>query len=308
MRDMGLDISISTMWSMDRFASLEGFFLASRDLGFTGIELNHQVTPAMLEGVDLNRVNISSIHEPCPTEISIQEQARHDWLISSLDEESRRKGVAAIRRSIDLAHRLDARQVVVHAGMVAGNFPAKRYLHSVFYTDGADSATLQEIRKQMISMRAKGSRARLEAVKISMKELLEYAGQFSIRLGLENRYHYQDIPGPEELAELLELAGPDELGFVYDCGHAQALDALGFYPHQAWLEGFGNRIIEVHLHDIQGLQDHLAPGTGEIDFGEIAKSLPATALRTLEITSDQTPLLVDAGLKFLVEKGCVLWH
>ena len=93
-----------------------------------------------------------------------------------------------------------------------------------------------------------------------------YAGRFGIRLGLENRYHYMDIPTPDELEQLLELAGPDRLGFIYDVGHAQALDRLGFFPHEEWLKRFASRMIGAHLHDVIGVNDHHAPGLGEIDF------------------------------------------
>jgi hypothetical protein len=34
----------------------------------------------------------------------------------------------------------------------------------------------------------------LDAVKKSLFELLEYADHFNFRLGVENRYHYHDLP------------------------------------------------------------------------------------------------------------------
>jgi hypothetical protein len=39
-----------------------------------------------------------------------------------------------------------------------------------------------------------------------------------------------------ELEELLSLAGPERLGFIYDVGHAHALSYLGFFRHDEWLE------------------------------------------------------------------------
>ncbi len=46
----------------------------------------------------------------------------------------------------------------------------------------------------------------------SLKELLEYASRFGVRLGLENRYHYFDIPTQDEMAALLTL--PNQTGSV----------------------------------------------------------------------------------------------
>jgi sugar phosphate isomerase/epimerase len=157
----------------------------------------------------------------------------------------------------------------------------------------------------MIQLRAEKAAPRVDAVMKSLRELLEYAGRFGIRLGLENRYHYGDIPHPDELEQLLTLAGPDRLGFIYDAGHGKALENLGFFDHSEWLKRFSARIIGVHLHDIRGITDHLAPGLGEIDYGEIAGVLPEDAFRTAEIRPDQTPMQVVAGMEILVEKGCV---
>jgi sugar phosphate isomerase/epimerase len=124
-------------------------------------------------------------------------------------------------------------------------------------------------------------------------------------LGLENRYHYLEFPSPDELEQLLGLAGPDRLGFIYDVGHAQALSRLGFYPHDDWLKRFSRRIIGTHLHDVSSLQDHLVPGEGEVDFDLIAAYLPKDAFRTLEFQEPHTQEQVKAGLKFLEQHGCI---
>jgi sugar phosphate isomerase/epimerase len=142
-------------------------------------------------------------------------------------------------------------------------------------------------------------------VKESLQELLESAGRFSIRLGHENRYHYFDIPSLEEMDQLLSLATPGELGFIYDVGHAQALDRLGFFPHEAWLSRYSSRMLCVHLHDVNGITDHLVPGLGEVDFEMVGSYLPEGAIRAVEIQGVNSPEQVKAGLQILVEKGCV---
>jgi|GEM_PF-5743404 len=102
-----------------------------------------------------------------------------------------------------------------------------------------------------------------------------------------------------------KLAGPEQLGFVYDVGHAQALARLGFYPHEEWLQRYSARIIGAHLHDAIGITDHLAPGLGEVDFDMAAAYLPEEAFRTCEFKSTNTAGQVKAGLEFLVEHGCI---
>jgi HAD superfamily hydrolase (TIGR01662 family) len=297
--------SLSTMWAKRNFPGLSDFFEAAVRLGFSHIELNHQIDSAMLAGIDLSQYRFSSVHEPCPADIPTEELKQNDWLISSPDEDKRVRGVESIKRSIDLAHQLHAPVIVVHCGMVSADLRPEKGLRKLFDAGEAETDEYRERKQNLIKRRAGLIGPRFEAVQKSLLELLEYAGQFRIRLGLENRYHYFDIPALDEMGELLTLAGPDQLGFIYDVGHAQTLDRLGFYSHEEWLRRYASRMIEVHLHDVSGVNDHHAPGLGEVDFDMVASYLPEGAIRTFELQATNSLEQVKAGLKYLVEHGCV---
>jgi sugar phosphate isomerase/epimerase len=259
----------------------------------------------MLAGIEMDHYQFSSIHEPCPADIPTEMLKERDWLVSSPDEECRRQGVASIKRSIDLAKELGAGVVVMHSGSIQADGTLENNLRALFEAGRSHSQEYSEIKNRMADIRAARAGICLESVKKSLMELLEYAGLFDVRLGLENRYHYFDIPHPDEMGFLLGLAGPDQLGFVYDAGHAQALDRLGFYPHEEWLQRYSTRMIGVHLHDVIGIADHYAPGLGEVDFDTLAAYLPEDAFRTCEFQVVNTTEQVKAGLKFLVEHGCI---
>jgi sugar phosphate isomerase/epimerase len=189
--------------------------------------------------------------------------------------------------------------------MVSMDMKLEKMLRLLFEDGKTGTDDYRETRQKLIESRTRLIGPRFEAARKSLQELLEYAGQFRIRLGLENRYHYFDIPNPDEMGELLALADRDRLGFVYDVGHAQALDRLGFFPHEEWLRRYSSRMIEVHLHDVKGVDDHLAPGLGEVDFNMVASYLPEDAIRTCEVRPGSTPEQVKAGLKYLSEHGCI---
>ncbi len=299
------DASLSTMWAINTFPTLNDFFDFTRRTGFARIELNHKVTSAMLEGGDLDQFQFSSVHEPCPADISVEELKRRDWLISSTNEENRREGVRAIQRSIDLASQLGARAVVVHAGHACSETGLEKKLRALHASGKRESDEYREIQKQMIQARAEGAEASFEAVKNSILELLAYSEALEICLGIENRYHYLEFPNPDELEILLRLAGSAQIGFLYDVGHAETLDQLGFYLHEEWLKRFGPRIIGVHLHDVLGTTDHYAPGLGNVNFHMVAAYLPERAFRTCEFRPTNTPEQIKAGLKFLAEHGCI---
>jgi sugar phosphate isomerase/epimerase len=189
--------------------------------------------------------------------------------------------------------------------MVSNDLSAEKELRKLFEAGKTKTDEYLEQEKNMMKRRADLIGPRLEAVKKSLLELLDYAAPLRIRLGLENRYHYFDIPSLDEMGELLVLADPERLGFIYDVGHAQTMDRLGFYPHEEWLRRYSPRIIETHLHDVVGVNDHHAPGLGEVDFDMVASYLPDDAIRTFELQATNSPEQVKAGLKYLIETGCV---
>jgi putative hydrolase of the HAD superfamily len=299
------DASLSTMWAIKTLPTLTDFFEFARRVGFARIELNHKITSAMLAGIDLSLFQFSSVHEPCPADISADDLKKRDWLISSLNEENRRVGVKAIQRSVDLASQLGASAVVIHAGHARPETGLEKKLHGLIASGRGGSDVYCEIQRQMIQARAEAAEAGFESVKRSMTELLAYAEKSGVRLGVENRYHYMEFPNPDELGILLELAGPDRIGFIYDVGHAHTLDRLGFYPHEEWLQRFGPRIIGAHLHDVAEATDHYAPGLGGVDFSMVARYLPENAFRTCEFQTFNTPEQLNAGLKILAEHGCI---
>lgn len=297
--------SISTMWGMRNFPGLEDFFIAAQRMGFGSIELNHQVNSAMLAGIDLASYAFSSVHEPCPADVSADELKTRDWLISSLDEANRRRGVESIVRSIHLAKELGARAIVIHAGTVVGDWKDESELKALFTAGKAGTPEFAALRHRLIMNRAAAARPHIQSVKRSLLELLEVASPLGIRLGLENRYHYQEIPLLDELDELLGLAPSPELGFWYDMGHAQVMDRLGFLPHKAWLERCASRMIGVHVQDVTGIIDHGAPGFGEVDYDMVLPFIPKDAIRTFEVRPSNSPEQVRQALAFLVGKGFI---
>ncbi len=297
------EAALSTMWGIGRFPDLGGFFSAARELGFRRFELNHAVTPAMLDAVPLDGRRIASVHEPCPAEHTVAELRSLGWLVSAADEADRRRAVAIGRRSVELARRLGASVVIVHPGQVDVDPALERTLLELYRDGAADEPRFARARERLRSARAERAGSAMRAVRRSLEELAGYAAGLGVRLGLENRYHFHEIPQPDELEELLAMDHGEVVGYWHDVGHAQAMESLGFSRHEDCLRRFAPRIVGVHLHDVDGIQDHLAPGLGSLDWGLVARHLPAAALRTCEFQSFNSPEQVAAGLSLLVDAG-----
>ncbi len=289
--------ALSTMWGVNRYPRLGQFFLEAEKAGFEAFELNHGVDSSMFEGLD-GRI-ISSIHEPCPADISELTLKHNDWLISSLDEERRKKGVLSVCRSIDLAVELGACAVVVHPGRVDIGIDYEPRLRELISAHSRESKEYSDFLSRNIEAREHAAGPNLEQTAKSIKELALYARERGIVLGLENRYHHYEIPSPEELGILLAQGPSDTLGFWYDVGHAQAMEILGFWLHLQWLDLYADRIVGVHFHDILGVDDHRIAGTGSIPWKQIAGRIPRSAIRTCEFRNTYSVEEISQGRKFL---------
>lgn len=298
---MAYNIALSTMWAINRFQDLADFFQAGKELGFAGFELNHAINSAMLENLSLNG-EITGVHEPCPADISTKELKRRNWFISAPKEENRRQGVLATQRSIDLACELGAQAVIVHPGQVDIDPSLESTLVDLYKAGKSDQPEYAEAKKRLVAARAAQARTNMRSVRRSLAELAEHAAKKGIRLGLENRLHYCEIPSPDELDELLDLGFGKVVGYWHDVGHAEVLEHLGFHTHKEWLSRFADRMIGVHLHDVVGVRDHLAVGLGHVDWEMVADYLPADALRTCEFKPSNSPQQVAAALNWLLEK------
>ena len=275
-------LSLSTMWMQHRYDRVAEFATAARALGFGGIELSHIVTPAMLEGADLAQSGVRSIHFPAPIRPS-PFGAPAEALLSATDGGARRWAVVQGCDSIDLAVACGATTVCLHLGET----PAARHLEWALaqrYLGGqAGTPVYNAARREVEADRRRVAGPALDAARRSLDELAGYAGPRGVRLGIESRVNYWQIPTLDELALLLTDSDPAAVGFWYDAGHVQVLHNLGFHDHERWLDLFADRIVGVHFHDVIGLRDHLLPGQGEIDLDWMAARLPADAALTCEL-------------------------
>ena len=297
--------ALSTMWGIKRFPRFDDFFAAGQTAGFTCFELNHGVNSRMLDSVHLNGHRITSVHEPCPADVTPAELKQRDWLISATDEENRQHGVEAVRRSIDLAHQLGASVVIVHPGRVVMDEALEAILWQLYREGKRHTPEYEQALATMMQVRAERAAAPLQAVRRSVDELADHASRRGVRLGLESRDHYFEIPLIDELDYLLDAGYGETVGYWHDVGHVQKSEYKGYGPHEAWLTRFADTMIGVHLHDICGMEDHLAAGEGQMPWEMVAKHLPSGILRTCEFRDANSPEQVAAGRQWLADRGLI---
>jgi len=291
------------MWLQKRFDRLNDFFAAGRAMGFRQFEPGAVVTPSMLEGVVPGQQCIPSVHAPCPNvrHVSGQNAA---GLFASTDEAERTWAVSRVKATIDLAVHLGARAVILHGGRVDVSRTLEKRLRDLYRGD-RNPLEYEQARAQLVAARAQKQPANFAAAYRSLEEVVPYARAAGVKLGLEVRYYYCEIPNLEEMHTLLADFDPETVYYWHDTGHAQNQENLGFTPHEEWLRDFGPRTLGVHFHDIQGLKDHLVAGVGEMDFEMVASYLPDGAIRTCEFDYTFSEEEMIAGLEFLRKVGCL---
>jgi sugar phosphate isomerase/epimerase len=137
----------------------------------------------------------------------------------------------------------------------------------------------------------------LENSLTAIEHLKAFAHPLGVRILLENLQN--EITTPEHLLEILRVGHFDRVGVCLDVGHAHlASPPSDSQPNKGIDEAFEllkPRIAQLHLHDNHGQKDdHLWPGSGSIDWPNVARHIATLLTATpgvLEIAHDleETP-------------------
>jgi sugar phosphate isomerase/epimerase len=306
------------MWSQGRFPSGPSGKTDGRDpddmaafaetvarLGYPHIEINYVIPPAGVEALlATDHVGVSSVHSPCPRIKTPSGKLSDALNLASPDHEERDLAVDCARAAVDIAVRANAPVIVVHLGGVGAEiFPEERELRKLYDAGTRDGEHVRSLVQRAAQRRREGFDTYFPHARRSLAEITEYAAPKGVAVGLENRYHFHEFPGPDEMLELLAEYRPEAAGFWLDVGHAEVLDRIGFHPHTRWLDELAPRCIGTHVHDVDGLADHRAPGHGSADWPHYAAKLPPQIPRVFEINQRMPEEQVAAAIPFLRERG-----
>ncbi len=309
-----MTLALSTMWSQqERFdGDLRAFAREARELGYDALEISYVVEEEGLRQLLAgDALPIASFHAPVPRVRGPDGRHSDELNLAALDEDERRLAVRYAMDTIDHAAAAGARFIVLHLGGVGNEmFEEEKRLRRLYDSGVREGDEVEELRRSLVRRRAAEVGPWLEKARLTLAELAEHASSFPGRmaLGLENRYHYHEIPSLEEAQDLLSSYPANLVGYWHDVGHAEVLGRLGLVDRHRWLAasgGLGPRTLGCHLHDVQGIGDHRAPGDGDVDWGYIARGLPPSALRVFEINQHQPPEAVAGAIDFLRERGVV---
>ena len=280
---------------------LENFQISGLELDY---RINQTVYAEIRQALQHSRLKVVSIHNffPIPPVASTSGGGGDLFLLSHPDEEERIQAVEWTCRSIEHAHDLGARAVVLHCGLVDMD-PELEILYHYYEKDQIYSGQAQAFIRKKIKEREKKMGKHLDALLRSLDTLARVAEKKEVLLGLENRYHYHELPGMKEFAVLLQKLEGSPIGYWHDTGHANTNEILTLLPPEALLKEYSDQLIGIHFHDAIGLEDHLCPGSGEIEFNKIKPYLKPDTLLVVELKPGTASADISEGINLLHRLG-----
>jgi sugar phosphate isomerase/epimerase len=145
------------------------------------------------------------------------------------------------------------------------------------------------------SARLPSSRAQNRFLKL-IEEEADFAYSMGVRMAIESFCYPPFIfDGLDDFTQFVSNFSPTRLGVLLEVGH---LYQAGFNLDEA-IETFGNRLLDVHVHDARLQKDfkkatHLPIGKGSVDFLTMIDSLRRVKYDgwlTLEIQGNETEIL-----------------
>jgi sugar phosphate isomerase/epimerase len=294
------DLALSTSWVAKAAVSGAAIAQAAQEAGFSRLELEYRLSVQRL--AELRRelkprgLTVGSVHNYCPFPAEyagLLEPSGDLFNLASPERSERRRAVEYTQRSLELAADLEAGALVLHLGWLPE-------LKDRQITGRA--ALLGRLTPELAAARQERQAASprvLDAVSFCLEPLLERAAPLGVRLGLENRFHLFQAPTLEETEALLARFAGAPLGYWHDTGHARHRELAGLNPAAAYLERLGKSLLGCHLHDIEGVADHLPPGQGGLDWPALAKVLHQAPHQVVELRPGPSPRQVGESARFL---------
>ena len=290
-------LAISTMWNALKQQDGAALFDDLKNLGFETLELSRHLTPDQIEQLKpyLRENPPCSIHNFCPIlPGTSQAEAEQDKiLLSSLNTDERAEAVRRTVQTMELAVEMEITTVLLRLGEV-DTYDRSHLMTDLYeYGEREFEAFSRKVTEATEWRKRKEAKHR-DAVMRSLDELNERALKMELHIAIENRPHYYQIPNFDEVGLFFDEFYGSPMRYWHDVGHAALQEKLGLCWSHQWLEAYNEHLIGVTLHDMQELEPHHPPGTGDLEWDELFTQLPSDVLKVVEIQHGETEAVVQA--------------
>ncbi len=281
-------LSLSTAWNYKEDINVRDLLSEIKKTGVDSIELGYRVTRSQLEDIidflpEIN-LKVGSIHNFCPVPCD-GPSPRHPsnyYRLSALEEEERHKAVHWTKNSIDTALRVKADVVVIHAGTVEMDEARLKNFLEMYRAQRQDTDEFRIVRAELLRERREKQPAYFQALVKTLDEVMAYARQKNVKIGLETRYYLHEIPNCDEVGILLDKYHDQGMFYWHDVGHAEINERLGIAMHLDYLKKYSPRMIGWHIHGVKTLKDHHAPFEGDFNILKVVPFIKADHVKVIE--------------------------
>ncbi len=279
--------------------------LEIKNVGLNTIELGYKITVDELTEIKPllaeMQIQVSSVHNFCPLP-NDHPSPRHPsnyYRLTSLDETERKLAVLWTKEAVNTAVSTGAGVVVIHAGTVELPEDLAEGLFKMYKESDLGPGQFEKSRERFIAERKKARGPFMDALVKSLKDVMPYAQEKNIKIGLESRYYPTEIPNHDEIGELLDQFHYQGLWYWHDVGHAEVNERLGIYDHMACLKRYQDKLIGFHLHGVKIMKDHRAPFEGDFDIKKVYPFIRKHHIKVIESHGSATAEQIRTAVKEL---------
>ena len=275
-------LAFSSCWNNSRHSDGETMIEEIVGLGFNHIELSHGMTIAKLPGIRKayarGLFTCSGVHNYFPSPVEVMIDAPDAYEYTSHRPFDRQRAMDMTFKTLEIAAEFKARYLVLHMGSVP--LPSRKWTKPLTALVTAGAQTTPAYVKDKIAFvkkREKIAPLYFNRAIEALEQIAEKAAEYGVKLAVESRSRFEDMPTEREMVKLQEhFAGNEWVGYWHDFGHVQLKHNLGLLDHIEWLEKISPHLIGGHVHDVQWpARDHRVPYSGTLDYAPLLRHFPA---------------------------------
>lgn len=297
-------LAFSTCWNNSRHTDGEAMIDEILELGFSSIELSHGMTVAKLPGIRKafasGSFSCAGVHNyfPSPVEVIIDAPDAYEYTSHRVFE--RKRAMEMTLKTLEIAAEFNADYLVLHMGSTPINPRKFTKPLTQKVSEGAqhDPAFIKQ-KIKFIKKREKIAPLYYQRAIEALEELAPKAEEYKVKLAVESRSRFEDMPNEREMIKLQEhFKDHPWIGYWHDFGHVQLKHNLGLLDHHQWLNTISPHLIGGHVHDVQWpARDHRTPFTGTLDYASILPFFPANCPLVWELSPTRQSEEILSSLK-----------
>lgn len=296
-------LAFSSCWNNSRHTDGEAMIEEIVDLGFRQIELSHGMSVAKLPGLrkafQRGLFTCAGIHNFFPSPVEVMIDAPDAYEFTSHRPSERQRALALSLRTLELAAEFEARYLVLHMGSVPLD-PRKwsQRLTTLVAAGRQNHPEYVKAKLAFVRKREKIAPLYYQRALEALTTLAERAASFGVKLAIESRSHFEDMPNEQEMENLQDhFADNPWVGYWHDFGHVQLKHNLGLLDHCEWLERIAPRLMGGHVHDVEWpARDHRVPFAGTLDYPAILGFFPQDCPLTWELSPSREAAEIRSAL------------